>query len=150
VELTVGDHLVLSGGEGRILSKEGEPSYEAASLVASNSNRRLSKVYAPLAVEIGEKALGMDHPKLGAWLSNLGGLYLVQGRYAEAEPLFRRSLAIRERALGLEHREVGTSLNNLAEFYRLQGRFTEAEINGIATEARATYLSTRPLAAALA
>ena len=37
-----------------------------------------------------------------------------QGRYAEAEPLYRRSLAILEKALGPEHPDVGTALNNLA------------------------------------
>lgn len=53
--------------------------------------------------------------------------FYVQGRYAEAEPLFKRSLAIRERALGPEHPEFATSLNNLGEVYREQGRFAEAE-----------------------
>ena len=50
-----------------------------------------------------------------------------QGRYAEVEPLYRRSLAIYERALGPDHPSVGTSLNNLAELYRAQGRYAEAE-----------------------
>ena len=30
-------------------------------------------------------------------------MYLVQDKYAEAEPLFKRSLAIREKALGKDH-----------------------------------------------
>lgn len=41
-------------------------------------------------------------------------LPLAQGNYTEAEPLFRRSLAIRERALGPEHPGVTSYLNNLA------------------------------------
>ena len=41
-----------------------------------------------------------------------------QGRYADAEPLYKRSLAIREKALGPDHPDVATSLNNLAELYR--------------------------------
>ncbi len=45
-----------------------------------------------------------------------------QGHYAEAEPLYKRSLAIREKALGPEHPAVATSLNNLAGFYLYQGR----------------------------
>ncbi len=31
-------------------------------------------------------------------LNNLAGLYQGQGKYAEAEPLYQRSLAIREKA----------------------------------------------------
>ena len=51
----------------------------------------------------------------------------AQGRYAEAEPLYKRALAIREKALGPDHPDVGTSLNNLAGLYRAQGRYAEAE-----------------------
>ncbi len=38
-------------------------------------------------------------------------LYKSQGRYAEAEPLYKRALSIREKALGLEHPDVAQSLN---------------------------------------
>lgn len=38
----------------------------------------------------------------------------LQGKYDEAGPLYRRSLAIRENALGPDHPDVGQSLNNLA------------------------------------
>ncbi len=51
-------------------------------------------------------------------LNNLAGLYDDQGRYAEAEPLYKRSLAIREKALGPDHPDVATALNNLAELYK--------------------------------
>ena len=53
---------------------------------------------------IFEKALGPDHPEVATNLNNLAELYRVQGRYAEAEPLNRRSLAIREKAFGPELR----------------------------------------------
>ena len=36
-------------------------------------------------------------------LNTLALLYANQGRYAEAEPLLRRALAINEKALGSEH-----------------------------------------------
>ena len=49
------------------------------------------------------------------------------GRYAEAEPLYRRSLAIREKQLGRDHPDVATSLNNLAVLYQAMGRYAEAE-----------------------
>ena len=53
-------------------------------------------------------------------LNNLAGLYQVQGRYAEAEPLYKRSLAICEKAFGPDHPDVALSLNSLAELYRFK------------------------------
>ena len=41
-------------------------------------------------------------------LNNLAELYRAQGRYADAEPLYKRSLAIREKALGPDHPDVAT------------------------------------------
>jgi tetratricopeptide (TPR) repeat protein len=52
---------------------------------------------------------------------------VAQGRYAEAEPLYQRSLAIDEKALGPDHPSVATSLNNLAELHKAQGRYVDAE-----------------------
>ena len=59
-------------------------------------------------------------------LFNLANLYDDQGRYAEVEPLYQRSLAIDEKALGPDHPRVAANLNNLALFYNNQGRFAEA------------------------
>ncbi len=44
-------------------------------------------------------------------LSNLGQLYRDQGKYAEAEPLFRRALQVAEKA---DHPDVSYHLDNLA------------------------------------
>lgn len=38
----------------------------------------------------------------------------LKGEYAEAEPLYVRSQAIRDKALGLDHLDVAISLNNRA------------------------------------
>lgn len=51
------------------------------------------------------------------------------GKFSEAEPLLKRSLAIGETALGPEHPDVATILDNLAELYHAQGRYAEAEQN---------------------
>lgn len=45
---------------------------------------------------------------------------LLQGKFAKAEPLFRRSLAMQEKALGPEHPDVAASLNNCANALRGQ------------------------------
>ena len=60
-------------------------------------------------------------------LNNLAALYSAQGKYAEAEPLYQRSLRIREKALGREHPDIALSLNNLATLYNNQGKYAEAE-----------------------
>ena len=54
-------------------------------------------------------------------------LYQAQGKYAEAEPLYKRSLAIREKALGPEHPDVATSLENYAALLRQTAHADEAE-----------------------
>ena len=60
-------------------------------------------------------------------LNNLAGLYDSQGRYEEAEPLYKRDLEISEKSLGKDHPSVATTLNNLAGLYYSQGRYEEAE-----------------------
>ena len=72
-------------------------------------------------------------------LNNLALLYHAQGRYAEAEPLYQRALAIREKVLGPEHPHVATSLENYAALLKKMGRGAEAE----PLEARARAIRAR-------
>ena len=73
------------------------------------------------------EGFGPQDPRLAASLLGLGELYLHRRRYAEAESLLKRGLAIREKALGPEHPDVAGSLNNLAALYDDQGKYAEAE-----------------------
>src|SRR5262245_60877997 len=50
------------------------------------------------SLTIRERALGSEHPGVAQALNNLASLYQTQGRYPEAEPLYRRCLAIYEKA----------------------------------------------------
>ena len=50
-----------------------------------------------------------------------------QGRYTEAESLYKRSLKIFEKALGPDHPYFATSMEGLANLYQTQGRYTDAE-----------------------
>ena len=77
-----------------------------------------------LAIRAREKALGPENPCLNNFLA---WLYQGQGRYAEAESLYKQSLVIFEKALGPEHPDVAQSLNNLGELYRAQGKYSKAE-----------------------
>jgi len=60
-------------------------------------------------------------------VSRLGDLYLIEGNYLEAEPLYWRALEIRQKLLGENHKDVAASLKNLAELYEIQDRYAEAE-----------------------
>jgi tetratricopeptide (TPR) repeat protein len=64
---------------------------------------------------------------VGSALNTLAAAYLKQGRYAEAEPLVQRALAIAEKARGADHPDIATSLNNLVTVYQSEGRYAEAE-----------------------
>ena len=74
-----------------------------------------------------ERVLGREHPDTLNSVNNLAGPYEAQGRYGEAEPLYKRGLAASERVLGKEHPDTLNSVNNLAFLYQAQGRYGEAE-----------------------
>jgi CHAT domain-containing protein/tetratricopeptide (TPR) repeat protein len=57
---------------------------------------------------------------------NLAALYRDQGRFADAEPLYKRSLEIREKTLGPDHPDIAASLNTLANLYQSQSRYDDA------------------------
>src|SRR4029077_11734731 len=65
-----------------------------------------------------------------------------QGRYADAEPLYRRSLGILERNLGPDHPDMAMGHFNLAVVLREQGLPAEAyAANGRAVEVLAKRLA---------
>jgi tetratricopeptide (TPR) repeat protein len=76
---------------------------------------------------IAKVRFGINHVHYGAALNNLAMAYDAQGKYADAEELFKRALAIREKALGKEHPDVASILNNLAAVYDEQGKYADAE-----------------------
>lgn len=99
---------------------------------------------------IQEKNLGHDNPDVAMFQNNLAELYKYQGKYVEAEQLYKQALATMEKGIspdiqtpdlvkllaynsvetlftGPEHPEVAKILNNLANIYKIQGKFTEAE-----------------------
>jgi tetratricopeptide (TPR) repeat protein len=54
--------------------------------------------------------LGPAHLDTASSLNNLAWLYQQQGKYAEAQPLYQRALAIREQQLGPDHPDVAYPL----------------------------------------
>jgi len=72
------------------------------------------------------RAFGENDPRLAAAMNNLGSVYHSQGKYAEAEDLFRRSLALMDHAAAPDWPAVAIALSNLAEVERARGRSREA------------------------
>ncbi len=64
----------------------------------------------------------------GHLLNSAANYLRNRARYAEAEPLYERSLIILEKTLGDEHPTVAAALNNLATLYSDQRRLAEAEL----------------------
>lgn len=59
--------------------------------------------------------------------SGLAGVLQLQGRYAEADKLLRRTCEARVRKVGIDDPEVAECFARMGELARLQGRLEEAE-----------------------
>ena len=76
---------------------------------------------------VAKSELGVEEAVDARSLNNLAMVYHDQGRYAEAEPLYQRSLKMLEETFGSDHPAVAATLSNLAALYQDQGRYAEAE-----------------------
>jgi tetratricopeptide (TPR) repeat protein len=74
-----------------------------------------------------EEDFGPEDPKVASAARNLAMLYCLQGKYADAEPLLHRSLAIMEKA-DPEHIETSAILEQLAGLCEVQGRYAATEL----------------------
>jgi tetratricopeptide (TPR) repeat protein len=77
------------------------------------------------AIQMYERALGPEHPKVGLPVHDLGLLELEAGNYDRALALFARSLALHEK-LGAEHNSVGWVLSDTADALVKAGRPEQA------------------------
>jgi tetratricopeptide (TPR) repeat protein len=75
----------------------------------------------------GIEARAHTPEELAAALTWLAMAKQGNGRYAEAEGLFRRGLTLRERAEGPDHPRTAESLRKLAWLFDYEGRYAEAE-----------------------
>ena len=73
------------------------------------------------------ESLAPEDPSVVVTLNNLAFLFRRRGKFAEAEPLYRRALEINEKSLGPENPVLAVTLSNLAELCRAQKKYGEAE-----------------------
>jgi tetratricopeptide (TPR) repeat protein len=87
----------------------------------------------PKGIPLAEEALRLarlifgNRAQILPSLGNLALLYRAQGRYGEAEPLYRELLEASRELLGPSHPITLIGLNNLANLYSAWGRYSEAE-----------------------
>ena len=79
------------------------------------------------ALQIREQIPGARDADTASTLHDLAWLYLDQGRYKEAEPLYQRAFNIRKQVLGTKDPHTAYSLQCLARLYSNQGQYEQAE-----------------------
>ena len=84
------------------------------------------------AVEQAE-TFAPEDPRLATSLNNLAMIYHVQGKYTEAEQLYKCAIGVHEKALGPDDLDLATTLENYADLLRNMNR----EVQAFQMEARA-------------
>jgi tetratricopeptide (TPR) repeat protein len=102
----------------------GDLNYQALRLYQAAKYSEANPV-AQQVLALAEKLYGPDHPAVAYSLNTLAIVYIAQGRYADAEPLLKRSLALEVKAHDAP--SVAGALKTLAELYLDQGRTADAE-----------------------
>jgi len=111
-----------------------EAAYQAATLASQNAFAAGDYATAALSEEAALKearALAGNQPndeRVADAMNRLARTYMIQGRAAEALPLYQRALAIREARFGPDHPDVAVVLNNLAQYYGERDDYAQAEV----------------------
>ena len=71
--------------------------------------------------------LGKEHPDTLTSMDNLAGVLSDQGKYGQAEEMYRQVLGLSETVLGKEYPDTLTSMDNLAGVLSDQGKYGQAE-----------------------
>jgi tetratricopeptide (TPR) repeat protein len=74
-----------------------------------------------------QKLIHPNRAETAESLSQLATLLHDKGDYVQAEPLYRRALAIRQQVLGENHPDTALSLNNLAALLDAKGDYGQAK-----------------------
>jgi CHAT domain-containing protein/tetratricopeptide (TPR) repeat protein len=78
------------------------------------------------SLDIRQRQLG-EHTTVTVTMRDIALTYEWQGRYADAESMYLRAVAMNEKIQGPWGQLLATSLNELASLFTTQGRYAEAE-----------------------
>jgi tetratricopeptide (TPR) repeat protein len=95
---------------------------------SNHDNRQKWRDYLPHALYLANSAEFQAHQdNYHDFLTRIGSCLQSDGRYDEAEVVFRKVLEMREAAYGLEHPNTLTSVSQLGSVLAQQGKYKEAE-----------------------
>ena len=103
------------------------PAYGENAFLASSDLSRTLRASARSAIKMAVKELGPAHPYVAKSVQLVGDLYKAQRRFANAETMYSRALAIREKAYRPDHKMVAISLSKMADLYIAMELFAQAE-----------------------
>mmetsp|Transcript_2074 Transcript_2074/g.5555 ORF Transcript_2074/g.5555 Transcript_2074/m.5555 type:complete len:146 (-) Transcript_2074:53-490(-) len=87
---------------------------------------KIAESSSPPALDGRRRELGDAHPSTLSSINNLALFLKDQGKYADAEPLYREALDGFRRELGDAHPHYGDTCKFYAEFFEKQAMFSEA------------------------
>ncbi|CAF4593578.1 unnamed protein product, partial [Rotaria sp. Silwood2] len=78
------------------------------------------------ALDINEKTVPQNLPRLASSYNNIGAVYYNMGEYSKALSSYERSLEIRKIALPPNHPDLAGSYGNIGNVYRNMGEYSKA------------------------
>jgi CHAT domain-containing protein/Tfp pilus assembly protein PilF len=109
------------------LAQKGDLSSQSARINALRSAGKYSEALPLAQAMVASLEKTGNNRDLAAALNNLGQIHADQGHDDQAEPLYKRAIALMEKETGQGSAEIAPLLNNLAALYQRRARFTEAE-----------------------
>jgi tetratricopeptide (TPR) repeat protein len=107
--------------------RSGRPIRAAREDQCARQRRKICTSHPARESHVGQPGQGAAHEGSCRRAQHPRAVHGEVGRDAEAEPRFKRALAITERVLGLESVDIAIELNNLAALCQREQRYAEAE-----------------------
>lgn len=108
-------------------AQKGDLSAHSARINALRSAGKYSEALPLAQAMVTSLEKTTNNRDLAAALNNLAQIYSDQGHDDQAEPLYKRAIALMEKGTGLDSVEIAPLLTNLAALCQRQSRFAEAE-----------------------
>jgi tetratricopeptide (TPR) repeat protein len=77
-------------------------------------------------LEIEQKTLPANHPRLASSYNNIGFVYASMGEYSKALSYYEKALEIRQKTLPENHPDFAQSYNNIGSAYDSMGEYSKA------------------------
>jgi tetratricopeptide (TPR) repeat protein len=107
---------------GSALSEFDKPIVELNVKASETEDMKTALEIAHRAYDEANLALGRQHPARSTATFNLAAIYLKSGRFAEAEPYLKESVALYKEACGANDPNVIDKLNTLGALYKRLGK----------------------------